>query len=129
MRYYQVDVKVKKSQYKKGGGYHITIPSCVESNNEMYTRDAVFYFSELELNKALSEFEYTEIEEMSIKETDLLEPYKPNSVEETPFNQLSDIREALLNHPDQDMVERACLHFLGDEHQDAVDLYKAVKEH
>jgi hypothetical protein len=132
MKFYQVDVKVKKTQSKEGEGYHITTPSCIETNNEMHTRDAIFYFSELELNKALSEFDYTEIETLLIKETDLFEPFAPQEPPQDAlpyyFNKVTDIRELLLNHPDQAMVERACLHFLGDEHQDAVDLYKAVKE-
>jgi hypothetical protein len=132
MKFYQVDIKLKRSQWKKGGGYHLTLPSCVKGDNEMHTDSALFYFSELEIIKALSEFDYDEIKEMSVKETDLLEPFisqeSPQNALPYYFNKLADIRELLLNHPDQAMVERACLHFLGDEHQDAVDLYKAVKE-
>lgn len=33
------------------------------------------------------------------------------------FNKISDLREYLLRHPDQDMVTNSCLHFLGDDVQ------------
>ena len=32
--------------------------------------------------------------------------------------QVSDLRWVLLTHPDQEMVERSCLHFLGDAAQE-----------
>jgi hypothetical protein len=32
--------------------------------------------------------------------------------------QISDLRWLLLTHPDQEMVERSCLHFLGDAAQE-----------
>lgn len=30
---------------------------------------------------------------------------------------VADIRTFLLEHPDQDMIKQACLHYLGDAHQ------------
>ena len=34
------------------------------------------------------------------------------------FNNLTDIRQSLLNHPDSEMVTNSCLHFLGDDAQE-----------
>ena len=33
------------------------------------------------------------------------------------FNSQSDVRQLLLLHPDGEMIERSCLHFLGDDAQ------------
>lgn len=34
------------------------------------------------------------------------------------FNTIDDLRYYLLCHPDTNMVKTACLHYLGDEHQE-----------
>lgn len=39
-----------------------------------------------------------------------------NLIEE--FSKQSDIRIFLLSHPDQEMVRKSCLHFLGDAAQE-----------
>lgn len=34
------------------------------------------------------------------------------------FNTIGDLRPFLLEHPDSEMVEAACLHYLGDKFQE-----------